>query len=197
MSERLKLSGGGVFLLSALYFFGGTELLFPLLLAAAAHELGHLAAISLVKGRITELSFDITGFCIGFSGLEGRSEKLFAVLAGPAGGFALAYLFSELGNRTGSELMLSAAAFSLTLSLFNLLPILPLDGGCALFYLLEGLLSRRRAERTAELSGFALSVLLIAAGLYMLGKSFAPALLISGMLLLWAQRGIVNYLSLL
>lgn len=107
----------------------------PFLLAAAEHELAHLAALRLCGVRVEgiRLGFGDAQIRTGFLGW--RAEFICA-LAGPA-----ANLLSFPAARIRFPVF---AAVSLLLGLFNLLPMPPLDGGRMLrAVLLAGPLSGR------------------------------------------------------
>ena len=53
---KIDISAGGVLLLAALYFFMDGADFLALMLAAAAHELGHLLALRLCGARIRGFS---------------------------------------------------------------------------------------------------------------------------------------------
>ena len=102
-------------------------LLFPLrmlagiLLAAAAHELGHLLALRLCGGRIERFSLRAWGVKIKAAPLP-PGRELLCILAGPAAG-----ALTVLARDWFPELALAG----LLQTGFNLLPIYPLDGGRA------------------------------------------------------------------
>ena len=60
-SFKFDISAGGVLLLAALYFFMDGADFAALILAAAAHELGHLLALRLCGARIRGFSADLGG----------------------------------------------------------------------------------------------------------------------------------------
>ena len=105
-----------------LLFFVPLKWLFAWLFAAGFHEVCHWLAVRLCDGKI----YSIT---IGFGGAEmecgpmTNKKRLFAVLLGPLGGLFLV-LFARWIPRV--------ALCSWFLSLYNLLPLLQLDGGRAL-----------------------------------------------------------------
>ena len=129
---KVKISAGGAVLLAALYFLLDTDELAALLLAAAAHELGHLVAIRLTGGRARSLTANITGAVIERDAQAGSLSEMVCALSGPAAGLIWAALAAGLGSFIGLDMLLLSAGMSLVLSGFNLLPGLPLDGGRAL-----------------------------------------------------------------
>ena len=64
---RITISAGGVLLLAALYFFMDTLSFVALMLAAAAHECGHLAALRAAGCRVRGFSADAGGAVIAVS----------------------------------------------------------------------------------------------------------------------------------
>lgn len=190
------MSSGAILLLSALYFFGGIVSLSALLLAAAAHELGHIAAIKLLGGGIKTMRFEASGMCISMCGVNGAAAEITALLAGPAAGLIFAIICSYCGAKTANRLLLECAGYGAILTAYNLLPALPLDGGRAVFALLSKAMGFERAKNIIELSGFITGLGLAAAGLAMLGKELGAALLIAGIWLLIAQTGIVKNMRL-
>lgn len=106
-------------------------------IAAMYHELCHMAAIRLCHGDIHGLTFRAEGASLNISQLSAFQELLCS-LAGPLGGLCLLF-FSKWIPRIAV-----CAAFQ---SLYNLLPIYPLDGGRALWCGITMILPKNRAER--------------------------------------------------
>ena len=80
---KINISAGAVLLLAALYFILDWDGLAALLLAAAAHEAGHLAALRVMGGRVTSFRFDICGAVIERRGAPGTLAEAACAAAGP------------------------------------------------------------------------------------------------------------------
>lgn len=99
------------------------------LIAALVHEAGHFLTILFLGGRIAAIR-------LGFGdvrmqvGLLPRLRRLIALLAGPFANIGCFFLFAGVFPEF--------AVVSLLLGLFNLLPVLPLDGGRVLSLFLQG-----------------------------------------------------------
>ena len=140
--------------------------LLPLAIALSAHELAHLLAARLAGVRIAEIQLLPFG---GSAKMENPYRippaRLVAVaLAGPAANLVLIVLCAAL-TQWGLVKVASARALfqmNLTLMLFNLLPALPLDGGRALYALLQRPLGEARALRLGIWLGRILAAALIA-----------------------------------
>lgn len=95
------------------------------------HELGHLAAMKLLGYR------DVRMFFIPFLGaaVTGKSRSDFAIrscfvsLMGPLPGVFVGLVFLFLYKLTNEYYLLKTAQIMLFLNVFNMLPIMPLDGG--------------------------------------------------------------------
>ena len=106
------------------------EHILPVFLGAAViHELGHAAAIYACGGCISGVSLSACGAVIRQGRFLSYGADCIISLAGPAAGIAAAWLLCIWGFPV-------AAGANSMLSLFNCLPVLPLDGGCALRSLL-------------------------------------------------------------
>lgn len=140
---RLEASPGFLLLLGGLYWLDeGVGLLPWGLLACVVHELGHVAAARCFGGRVERLSLTAVGAELSFSyraPLTYGRDGLVA-LAGPGANLLLGGLFYWQGRHL-------PAVLSLGLGVFNLLPILPLDGGRVLYGLLAERLDPDWADR--------------------------------------------------
>lgn len=108
-----------------------------IVLAACFHELCHYLAIRICRGKIVGVSLDVRGARLEVAGLSNQQE-LFCAMAGPAGGLLLVTLIRWIPR---------TAICGVFQSLYNLLPIYPLDGGRALRCGMELIMPVEQAER--------------------------------------------------
>ncbi len=110
----------------ALWYFFDEDGLFALMAPAILiHELGHGVMIFFTGLGLKRMSLGIFGFEMDYRG-ELRGLLGFAVIAaGPV--FGLLYGLACMG--LNSEFLNLSGSISILLSLFNLIPVLPLDGG--------------------------------------------------------------------
>lgn len=146
------ISPGALLMLALAYFFDNSGLLSAIVPAVVVHELGHCLMLWLAGMRIRRFTLGLFGLEIDYLGAIHGLAGACAVLAGPLAGliYALALSGAE------SEFWRISAAASFLLSGFNLLPVLPLDGGRLLLLAAGG-----RAERVSLLASLALAVLCI------------------------------------
>lgn len=125
--RRLHISTGGALGLAGLVFLMRQPMLAALMAAAAAHEAGHILALYLCGSRVVQLRVELGGLCLVHTALCRHGEEAFAALAGPMAGL--------LWTAATASLWPLSAALSLLLSMYNMLPALPLDGGRAILSL--------------------------------------------------------------
>ncbi len=112
------------------------------LLCIIVHELGHLAAMKLLKIPCGFIRIGIAGARIE-AAFPDYGKELLCALAGPLFGAAFALLFAHL--------MPKAAVISFMLSLINLLPVHPLDGGRMVKAALCIYVAEDKAERAVRI----------------------------------------------
>lgn len=169
--RNLGLSLAAVLLTACLYARGGLALIPVIALPVAAHELSHVAALRLLGQRITGLTLDARGLCIGYDGTCSPVGHILAALAGPLGGALYA-----LVGLTNVPWLKQSACLSLLLTAFNLLPLMPLDGGRVFSRLCVLALGETRGERLCHTVSAALLTLLLLGGVILAAwkKSTAP-----------------------
>lgn len=126
------------------------------ILAAAVHEGSHYIAVRLCGGKIGKFGVGTVGAKLEAFRLS-TGEELICALAGPVGGFAL-MLVSRWLPRT--------ALCAVLQSLYNLLPVYPLDGGRALRCITQLLFPGIIGERLSGILERMCLVGIVLAGLY-------------------------------
>ena len=114
-------------------------------LACVVHELGHLLVGAALGGRPRWMSLSAVGLELNMEYPAGLSygRELAVALAGPAVNLVTGGICAQFGNY-----LLAGVSFGL--GLFNLMPVLPLDGGRALWCVLSALFGAQTGERAAD-----------------------------------------------
>ena len=178
----LEVRPGAVVLLSGLYFLLPLRWCARLALTVTVHELGHCAALILCGAQVCGLRMEGCGLVLRCTPTEGALRTVTAALAGPAAGAGLFCILRGLGY-------IACAELSLLFSCVNLLPVLPLDGGRALYAALSALAGERAAERTLDVLGLVLPVALMVLGLALFARGFGLAPGVFGAWLALLQPG--------
>ena len=177
-------------MLAALLFLDHQNVVPWALLTCAVHELGHLAAIYALGGRMACLRLTISGAEIvpERDTLFSYGEELLMIAAGPVFSLLAAALTGWLASEGAHEALFLFAGLNLAAGVFNLLPLWPLDGGRLLQLLLIRLLDPIRGERACQLFTAILGMGLFALGLLLMVQTRGnPTLLLTA---LWILAGI-------
>jgi len=172
----LSFLAAGVFLLTS----ARRSWLLLFWLAAILHELGHLAALRLLRGRVEALRFRLSGaeICYRGTGISYGGEVLLA-LAGPGMNLLWAAVLALISRWYPEDLLYRFIGCHLVLALFNLLPALPLDGGRVLQSALEARFPLEGEEYARRVS-LAVGAVLFLLGLYVLLQKGNPTLFSAG-----------------
>ena len=171
--------------LAAVYCFSvraPTELP-ALLLPVLVHELSHVLALLLLGLRLRGLRLEPQGLCIRYEGACPDWAHAAASLAGPLGGFAYAFL----ARRCPQDWLGLSADISLLLSLFNLLPLMPLDGGRVFLLLCRAAMGEEGERLFFSLSRVLLALMLFY-GVYAAARNLGSAPLLAALWLMLLQR---------
>lgn len=120
--SAIRLSRGACLGWALMLLLLPLQLCAGLFLAAAVHEAGHIAALRLQGIRIRQLRVGFFGAVLETEPMA-PGQELLCALAGPGAGAAV-LLFSRLLPWT--------ALCAMGQTVFNLLPVYPLDGGRAI-----------------------------------------------------------------
>lgn len=124
----------GVFYIAALLLFLlPLDWLLAFLIASICHELMHVLALYCLKGKILKIKVQ-PGGCSIETGRLGEWRQFFSILAGPIGSLSLLLLC-----HTAPKI----AICGFFQGLYNLIPVLPLDGGRLLRLLLYQICPRQ------------------------------------------------------
>lgn len=180
---RLRVTAGFLLLISVLYWLDeGVDLLGRALLLCAAHELGHYLMGRALGGRLQWLSLSAVGaeMKLTYPGGLSYGRELAVALAGPSVNLALGFILAGTGKYL-------PAGLSFVLGVFNLLPILPLDGGQALWCALAALSDEDWADRALTVTAGLLTGVLAGAGVFLAAEYANFTLLIPALWLLWGS----------
>ena len=126
------------------------------IIAGAVHEFCHFLAVRLCGGRVAGFRFSFRGAIMEAGGLC-PAQELLCVLAGPAGSLGLllfAQIFPRIAICGGMQ------------GLFNLLPVMPLDGGRVVWLLCHRWLGERTGEKLCSMLEKICLTGLVALGFY-------------------------------
>lgn len=185
--SRISLSPGAILLLALIYFFGGLSSIAAVITAAAVHEAGHAAAIRISGGRVRTLRFDSSGLRMSGAGAYSTFCEMIILLAGPVAGLVLALISAKLGSFTANDFLLRTAGISAVLTVYNMLPAMPLDGGRVLFIIMRRLTGDKRADTIMRCISIITALMLAAFGIYTRGTQAGAALLAASVWVLIAQ----------
>ena len=146
--------------------------------AIAVHELGHLS-VMICYGYFPE-RIKIALFSIDIIDSERQRrrvrENLLIIIFGPFANF-ICFLVCFLLYLRGISVVLPFAAANASVGLFNLLPVMSLDGGQLVYLLLLRRLDQEKAEKAVDALTFAFIFPLAAMGFWLMLKSKNVSLL--------------------
>lgn len=194
-AREIEITAAALLLMAFVYYVAEPYEIMAVLIPAAVHEMGHIAAIKILGLHIKSFRAELKGFCIDYYGYTGAYGHILIAASGPAAGFIYSAAASSCAKIYDDSFLALSAGTSLLLSVFNLLPVMPLDGGRISAQLLSVIFGESHGSAIAEHISTAVSMLIMAAGLYLMFKNKGIALLVSSIWLLFYQenaKGIVK-----
>ena len=147
----LSFSPLGILFFSLLVYTHSFVYSLAFFLSVITHELGHFLAMKLLGEKTYGISISCKGISICSQGNADEKEKLLFVFAGPAAGLILLILCKFLDGINFFRLL---ADITLRLTVLNLIPCLPLDGGNILFCTLKILFDEKISSKTEKILFF-------------------------------------------
>lgn len=165
---RIKLNVFFILFLFASCLVGWLQQSIIMFSSVMFHEFGHVLTAKMLKIKVYEVELMPYG---GISRMEelsklGGTAEAAVSAAGPAASFILSLVFSFF--REYSLLLDSAYRYNLIICLFNLLPVIPLDGGKITRNLLCFFLGYRQATKILSSAGKIAAFLLLGSNIHML-----------------------------
>ncbi len=196
IGKKLKINIWVFPTIIASVYGGYTQLFFVSYLSAALHELAHIICAHFLKVGISYVNLYPFGISarLKSSYIQSAEKEFLVAIAGPFCSLLLFWLFSSLYAIYGQPLLLYSADTNLALSLINLIPVLPLDGGRILKALLTSRFGIIRSYNfMLKLSRIATLILLVSAIIFVITVQNFSLILISAFLLqnlVWEQHSL-------
>ena len=189
---QVEWTPGIVLLLGLNCYLFGFDIPAAFLAAAVLHELGHLICARALGISVRRLRISALGGELRLAAGQQTAywQDLLLALAGPAANFLVLGLLLFLlppDPGTAGAYLLSA---NFLLGAFNLMPVLPLDGGAALWACAAMLLPPTAAHRLSRIAAaLAVGSVLLLGGWIALGEGHNLSLLMLG---LWLAAALVG-----
>ncbi len=181
------LSPAAAAFFSSMLFLGDMDSAAAVILAAAVHEMSHLLMLVVHDYRITSIEMNMNGLCIRYAGKEDMTSKFLSNISGPLGG-VIFYMLEKLpAAAVFPPWLILSCRVSLFLSLFNLMPVFPLDGGYCGYVILGLLMGFDISEKIIKALGVLFSVMIITVGLAFMANDLGIGAMTAGMWLLCAN----------
>ena len=166
----------------------GLNEVLALLIAVCVHELGHLLAIYMLGLRVTGLHLELSGLRIDYAGISSTAKNVLTAFAGPMAGILYFMTGLFVAEKTGNFVLMFSAKLSIVYSCFNLLPMLPLDGGRILTAIAESLLGGDEAGKLSSVVSTIFGLAFLILGLFCMLQGEGSGMFAAGLWLLLLQN---------
>lgn len=182
----LKVSYFFLSILAFLILLDRSGVLTVSLIAVVFHEIGHLFMMKFLKIQVESIDLNVATIKVNTVGILSVKDSLYIAFAGPLMNLILSlFLFFKI------ESLEYFGISNLILFVFNMFPAKGLDGGDALYYLLNILKVKSADKVYSRVSLFSISALIISGGiLFFFSKSNITLLLVGIYLLILSFRKI-------
>lgn len=190
--SKVELSGSFLLLLTWFWLCNGLDILALVLSAAVIHECGHLLMLFGLGGHLHALRLNALGAVMETDSHRlGYWQELLVLLGGPGMNLLAALMTAFFLGHRGTLFV----GVNLVLCGFNLLPIVPLDGGQSLYLAVSWAAGPAAAEWAARCIGTACALSAISFIVWLMWSSegslwFAPVIggLLAAILHLWGKN---------
>ncbi len=132
----------------------------PVAVSATVHELCHLLVLNLVGHRAEVINFRVIGLEIVCNdNIMSYPKEFLCAAAGPIGSLAFAIFAAGIGDYI-------LAGINISLFLFNILPVRPLDGGKMLYAITAWLTEDEKAEKRIFITSLVVKIALCMLAVY-------------------------------
>lgn len=181
---KFNIHTSAYILIALMIYFMPLDIIAAYMLAIIVHELGHILSLMMLGCRIFGLSLGFSGLVIEHNGGMTELQNVICALAGPGAGLLFAYFASYSALASDNHFMELCAGLSLILTTFNLLPVLPLDGGVALKNTLSLFFTDKVIHITMNFIGGLISAGLAICSLIIESGTVSPGLFLAAMSLI-------------
>lgn len=195
---KIQFSTGAVLFLALLLYYMPLDYAAAYLLSIMFHECGHLIMLRIFGLYPRMLLIQTGGFLIDYAGELSGINGILCAVAGSFFGILFSLLCSHVGNMFEWEFMYICSGVSLLLSVFNMLPAIPLDGAIVLKLLFQIWIPVNLTEKIVVLSSCIVTAAFLFVGIFMWKQGYGIGLIIMAVLMLLhllSQEGIVKKLN--
>ena len=177
---NIKISFLFFAMLTLIFAFDKRAVALVTVVSVALHEMGHIVALLGMGICPDEICFGIFGIRIRNCDCRlNYRQELIAVLCGPLVNVALTLAFFVLYRIFLCDVLMVIFAVNFSVAVFNLLPILPLDGGRLLHIMLMKMMSCEAAQRIMTGVGAVTASIVLLAGAVLVVRTGANVSLLA------------------